>query len=30
MTDFKILTEKYHDYMVEMRRHFHKYPELST
>ncbi len=30
MTDLKVLAEKHYDYMVEMRRHFHRYPELST
>ena len=25
----KELVEKYRDYVIEMRRHFHKYPELS-
>lgn len=30
MIDFKELAKKNHDYTVKMRRHFHKYPELST
>lgn len=30
MIDFKKLAEQNHDYVVQMRRHFHMYPELST
>lgn len=30
MVDFKELAKKNHEYTVKMRRHFHKYPELST
>ena len=30
MADLKILAEKNHEYVVKMRRHFHKYPEIST
>ncbi len=30
MADLKALALKNHDYVVEMRRHFHKYPEIST
>ena len=30
MIDFKVLAEKNHDYVVEMRRYFHAHPELST
>lgn len=28
--DLKALAEKNHDYVVEMRRYFHRHPELST
>ena len=30
MTDLKMLAEKNHEYVVKMRRHFHRYPEIST
>ena len=30
MADLKLLAEKNHEYVVKMRRHFHKYPEIST
>ena len=29
MIDFKALAEEKFDYVVSMRRHFHKHPELS-
>ena len=28
--ELKALAEKNHDYVVEMRRYFHRHPELST
>ena len=30
MADLKALAVKNHEYVVKMRRHFHKYPEIST
>ena len=30
MIDFKALAQKNHEYVVQMRRYFHKHPELST
>ncbi|MCC8194083.1 MAG: amidohydrolase, partial [Deltaproteobacteria bacterium] len=29
MTDIKALAEEYEAYVIEQRRHFHMYPELS-
>ena len=28
-TDLKMIAEKYQDYLIEMRRYFHRHPELS-
>ena len=30
MADLKALAQKNHEYVVEMRRHFHRHPEIST